>query len=113
MASNCDVEPGAALESALVTTDSYENIQQMSSSLEEIKSSTYVPSEQEEFLDNCNNLDNDLHLNCGQVSSTSSLDDEYLKDEEWLRKSKHVFVLSSAGKPIYSRYSSWRLPHNK
>lgn len=27
-------------------------------------------------------------------------------DEDWRNKRKHVFVLSEAGKPIYSRYGS-------
>lgn len=102
MASNCEVEPGAAPESALVTTDSYENFQQMSSSLEEIKNSNFTSSTQDEFLDNCNNIDSDLHVNCSTVS-VSSQDDDFIRDEEWLGKSKHIFVLSSAGKPIYSR----------
>ncbi|KAK4883781.1 hypothetical protein RN001_000052 [Aquatica leii] len=106
MATNCEIEPGAAVESALVTTDSYENFQQMSSSLEEIKNSNYAAATPEEFLDNCNNLDNDIHLTCSPVTSSSSRDEDYLQDEEWLSKSKHVFVLSSAGKPIYSRYGN-------
>ncbi|KAF2879329.1 hypothetical protein ILUMI_26840 [Ignelater luminosus] len=105
MASNCEVEPGAAPESALVTTDSYENFQQMSSSLEEIKNSNFTSSTQDEFLDNCNNIDSDLHVNCSTVS-VSSQDEDYIRDEEWLGKSKHIFVLSSAGKPIYSRYGN-------
>ncbi|KAB0803478.1 hypothetical protein PPYR_00448 [Photinus pyralis] len=106
MATNIEIEPGAALESALVTTDSYENFEQMSSSLEEIKNSNFIPSTTtDEFLDNCNNLDNDIHLNCS-ITSTNSKDEEYLQDEEWLSKPKHVFVLSSAGKPIYSRFGN-------
>ncbi|KAJ8976417.1 hypothetical protein NQ317_005337 [Molorchus minor] len=33
--------------------------------------------------------------------------DNNLKDnEDWTRKKKHVFILSSAGKPIYSRYGN-------
>lgn len=30
--------------------------------------------------------------------------DEYLQSPELVNKEKHVFILSSAGKPIYSRY---------
>jgi hypothetical protein len=30
--------------------------------------------------------------------------EEYLKSPELVNKEKHVFILSSAGKPIYSRY---------
>ena len=31
-------------------------------------------------------------------------DFNYLSDDEWLAKDKHVFVLSESGKPIYSRF---------
>lgn len=31
--------------------------------------------------------------------------DEYLQSPELVNKEKHVFILSSAGKPIYSRYN--------
>lgn len=46
-------------------------------------------------------------LNSSTVSSleqSADLDIALIEDEEWLQKEKHVFILSSAGKPIYSRY---------
>lgn len=105
MSTQCDEDVESAPESVLVTTDSCENFQKMSSSLEEIKSSNYVATTEEESLDNdnCNNSVDDLTINCSSISVSSSQDEEHMRDEEWLGKTKHVFVLSSAGKPIYSR----------
>lgn len=40
-----------------------------------------------------------------ESDSVSSQDEEdYIHNADWLGKDKHVFILSSAGKPIYSRY---------
>lgn len=36
----------------------------------------------------------------------SSLDGDPLRCKTWLAQKKHIFILSQAGKPIYSRYSS-------
>lgn len=35
--------------------------------------------------------------------SENVIDEDYLRNADWIGKEKHVFVLSSAGKPIYSR----------
>lgn len=35
--------------------------------------------------------------------------DDYLQSPELINKEKHVFILSSAGKPIYSRYECLKL----
>lgn len=46
--------------------------------------------------------------NSNLVEENGDLDgekDEYLKSPELVNKEKHVFILSSAGKPIYSRYN--------
>lgn len=99
MSSNVEVEPGAATESGLVTTDSFENFEQMSSSLEEIKSTNAI-SHSEESNDNTHNDNFDESTNPVENSE----DDDYFEhNKEWANKSKHVFVLSLAGKPIYSR----------
>lgn len=37
------------------------------------------------------------------LSLETSNEIDYLHDDDWLGKDKHVFILSSAGKPIYSR----------
>jgi hypothetical protein len=31
------------------------------------------------------------------------LDDDFTNSLEWKEKKKHIFILSSAGKPVYSR----------
>jgi len=36
----------------------------------------------------------------------SNLDGDPLRCKAWLAQKKHIFILSQAGKPIYSRYSS-------
>lgn len=41
-----------------------------------------------------------------QKESSSSEDDDISQNLQWLLRSKHIFVLSSAGKPIYSRYGN-------
>lgn len=38
--------------------------------------------------------------------SQSSLDGDPLHCKTWLAQRKHIFILSQAGKPVYSRYSS-------
>ncbi|XP_018328739.1 vacuolar fusion protein MON1 homolog A [Agrilus planipennis] len=94
-----DVEPGAAPESMLIISESSENLQNMSSSLDEIKK--MQPDNQDE---NINNVDPDDYddISCNTIATG----DDYIKDNDWLGKSKHIFVLSSAGKPIYSRYGN-------
>jgi len=37
-------------------------------------------------------------------AQNSEADNDCSNDKEWREKEKHVFILSSAGKPIYSRY---------
>lgn len=41
-----------------------------------------------------------------QQFGQSSLDVDPLRCKTWLAQKKHIFVLSQAGKPIYSRHSS-------
>lgn len=36
----------------------------------------------------------------------SNIDGDPLRCKTWLAQKKHIFILSQAGKPIYSRYSS-------
>lgn len=97
--SNVEVEPGASSESALITTESLDNFDQMSSSLEEIKSTNAI-SQSEESNENDNATSEQL-----DESSTKVI--ENVEDSEinkiWTDQKKHIFVLSSAGKPIYSR----------
>ncbi|KAK9732386.1 Third Longin domain of FUZ, MON1 and HPS1 [Popillia japonica] len=104
MSTGCDIEPGASSESVLVVSESCDNIEQMSSSLEEIKNSNSVVSS-DETIENCNNIDN-FEDACSNMNLNAAQDDDYMRNKEWLSKKKHIFVLSSAGKPIYSRYGN-------
>ncbi|XP_057670221.1 vacuolar fusion protein MON1 homolog A [Diorhabda carinulata] len=99
--SNLEIEPGAAPESVLMTTDILDNLDQMSSSLEEIKSISYVT--QEECNEIPNNENFDYSNNDNEVPPT---EDDFHLNKEWTSKLKHVFILSMAGKPIYSRYGN-------
>ncbi|XP_045483266.1 vacuolar fusion protein MON1 homolog A [Harmonia axyridis] len=100
------VEPGAAGESLLSTTDNTEDVigEQMSSSLEEIKNDG-KPQETED----CNNETLGNVSSYDDISSPVKVDNddgEILQDQQWALKEKHIFVLSMAGKPIYSRYGN-------
>lgn len=97
--SACELEPGAASESVLVTTNSSDNLERMSSSLEEIKNKSTVETSVDQ-LEKSNSIDN---LEDAKFLNTSNQDDDYIRSKDWLEKKTHVFVLSSAGKPIYSR----------
>lgn len=97
MSSSCQVEPGASTETVFVTTDSCDNIEQMSSSLEEIKSSSSVFCPEDSENSNKDNLDDSAQLD------VVDHDEDYIRNKDWLSKHKHIFVLSSAGKPVYSR----------
>lgn len=98
MSTSCEVEPGAASESVFVTSDAdtCDNYEQMSSSLEEIKNSIICNEEVDTSKENYDESNqNDL------ADDT----DDCVMNTDWLSKQKHIFVLSSAGKPIYSRFS--------
>lgn len=43
-----------------------------------------------------------LNLDDESTLETSPLDDSLMNSQEWKRK-KHIFIMSSAGKPVYSR----------
>lgn len=100
MSNNIEVEPGAATESVFITSDACDNYEQMSSSLEEIKNSIIYNEENETATTTTattkDNYDDSNELDLEQ-------NDDYVMNPNWLSKHKHIFVLSSAGKPIYSR----------
>ncbi|XP_063238833.1 vacuolar fusion protein MON1 homolog A isoform X2 [Bacillus rossius redtenbacheri] len=133
-----DFEPGASSESMLVTTDSFEELEQemdssfddrqmkesTTSTISEIQeelNDTTVPedssSDQEDKL-----LENEVgevtsHLSETSLTSTEdgnttvtvlggANDEENWQNPEWKSRKKHVFILSSAGKPIYSRFGN-------
>lgn len=101
MSSNIEIEPGATSESVLVATESFDNLEQMSSSLDEIKSTSAI-SQSEELNENDVNSQNEHIDDCSSTISNEDNEDQVI-NKEWTDRNKHVFVLSSAGKPIYSR----------
>ncbi|XP_048003391.1 protein SAND isoform X2 [Leguminivora glycinivorella] len=127
-----DLEPGACPESILNPTDSFEEFaSEMSSSLQErndsltVKSSTICEIQSEigesskEAQMKSTKSSDDLQSKDESISSSASNpnlveengdveneQDDYLKSPELVNKEKHVFILSSAGKPIYSRYGN-------
>ncbi|KAJ0171835.1 hypothetical protein K1T71_012598 [Dendrolimus kikuchii] len=129
---NDDLEPGACPESILNPADTFEEFaSEMSSSLQErnvlcTKSSTISEIQSEiaesiaEIKMRATKSSDDLQSKDESMSASASssnlleqdgdeTDDEkdnYLQSPELVNKEKHVFILSSAGKPIYSRYGN-------
>ncbi|XP_020293274.1 vacuolar fusion protein MON1 homolog A [Pseudomyrmex gracilis] len=120
------IEPGASSETMLVTTDSFDDYEQeMSSSIDSdrqiTKSTTNTISKiQDDDEHNIATLTatspkeskKPLSLSDAEMDSVthclgqSNIDGDPLHCKKWLAQKKHVFILSQAGKPIYSRYSS-------
>lgn len=119
---------GTAYESMLITTDSFEEFsQELSASLEDdgspaaankvksiineiqgnVPDNTTVASDTKASSSNISTLSEfgsqDL---LDQNADDSNLSGDYLHDPEWLNQREHFFVLSSAGKPIYSLHGN-------
>lgn len=125
-----EFEPACSHESMLITTDSFEEFsREMSASLKEFEkndqnASNIVDIQGENSADvQSTNNDPDSNNALAQISSSktsstlslvqsesncgSSSDcDDYLHDMDWLNKQEHVFILSTAGKPIYSLHGN-------
>ena len=125
-----ECEPGASHESMLITTDSIEEFsQEMSSSLEEtglIKNSqvSNISEIQEELKEDesdtkvivpeitksdsfCSSKSSDLlSASTSDLLQQQDASDDYLHDDNWLHMDQHVFILSSAGKPIYALHGN-------
>lgn len=98
--SEFEVEPGAARDSVLVTSGSFDNFEQMSSSLEEIKNGN-PEAHEESNLNGANQEEQEESVNKEENGMDRVEDVETSLD--WTSKKKHIFVLSTAGKPIFSR----------
>ncbi|CAK1547715.1 unnamed protein product [Leptosia nina] len=123
-----DLEPGASYDSILNPTDSFEEFAtEMNTSLERsrdlTKKSSTISEIQSEIgecskelketksSDNLQNKDEAIsastsNSNLDENGEDTDNEDDYLKSPELVNKEKHVFILSSAGKPIYSRYGN-------
>lgn len=118
---------GTALESMLITTDSFEEFsKELSASLEDdnlpgaankvksiineiqgIAPESNVMKDPKASSPNISTLSEfgsqDL---LDQNADDSAMSGDYLHDPEWLNQREHFFVLSSAGKPIYSLHGN-------
>ena len=120
-------EPGSCMESMLITTDTIEefaneisnlNTTNSNSNINEIqttsdkellvqssdsngmsKSDTFCSSQSKEMLASTASLQQELENNIDDA-------EDYLHNPAFLCKKTHLFVLSSAGKPIYSLYGN-------
>lgn len=109
-------EPAVVRESMLITADSFEEFSNEMSSLECASSFDAPPSIiseiQEEIVGSSQKEQSNLDMSKSESFSSATnifkdtqeqdSSDDYLHDSNWLNQKKHVFILSSAGKPIYS-----------
>lgn len=105
-------------ESMLITADSFEEFSNEMSSLECTAFKDDPPSIISEIVGSSQNEKSDLETNMSKSESFSSATnifkeaqdhdclEDYLHDSNWLNQKKHVFILSSAGKPIYSLHGN-------
>ncbi|CAG4968610.1 unnamed protein product [Parnassius apollo] len=126
-----DLLPGACPESIINPTDSFEEFEtEMSSNpqerhstlttkcstISEIQSEIGESSKDIKTVKSSDDLKGKDEAMSSSASSSNLTDqngegvdsdkDEYLQSPELVNKEKHVFILSSAGKPIYSRYGN-------
>lgn len=116
---------GTAYESMLITTDSFEEFSQELS----VDSSPVAANKVKSIINEIhgNTSDTNVTINDAKPSSSSNISalsefgsqdlleqnaddstvsDDYLHDPDWLGQREHFFVLSSAGKPIYSLHGN-------
>lgn len=122
-----EFEPACSRESMLITTDSFEEFsREMSTSLKEFEktnqsASNIVDIQGQNKIDSATksvDTEGTGEISSSKTSSTLSLVqnesfnggssdcDDYLHDPDWLNKQEHVFILSMAGKPIYSLHGN-------
>lgn len=100
MSSEIEIEPGAAKESFLTANDVFDGMVELSSSLDEIKGQNQSNLQDDSINNSQCETEN---LNSVTVNNSS---DDFSADDKWILREKHIFVLSSAGKPVYSRYGN-------
>lgn len=89
------------------TSEEVNNISEISSTSRAFPNSAIPELKSDEEHSNCEGkfLQTFQEQNMPKESSFNE-DDDIRQNLEWLLKKKHIFVLSSAGKPIYSRYGN-------
>lgn len=91
-------------ESECISETEDKSIENLSS--EKCKTSTETTdsvSNEYEINEDCDINQLTTKLNDSFISNENE-EEIFWQTEEWKHKKKHVFILSSAGKPIYSRY---------
>ncbi|GAB0086552.1 Vacuolar fusion protein MON1 homolog [Sergentomyia squamirostris] len=110
-----DCEPGASHESMIITTDSFDELsEEMSEGFDATKKK--VPGaigqigveldDAEASNGACAMTKSDSFCSVQSNPQLSLVDEDQLQDSEWLSHKRHVFILSTAGKPIYSLHGS-------
>uniref|UniRef100_T1IV58 Vacuolar fusion protein MON1 homolog n=1 Tax=Strigamia maritima TaxID=126957 RepID=T1IV58_STRMM len=123
-----DFEPGKSRHCMLVTTNSYDEIQEeleteQTPQNNERRSSTGSTAKELENISAGGDHSEETKLEetetqlcdlsvvtnfpeCDESRETLNSDDdfEYIQSSEWRHKKKHIFILSEAGKPIYSHH---------
>lgn len=84
---NVESEPGACRESSLITTDSFEEF-----------------NRELHHLDPSPTTEDGDKLISTTLQNTASAENNLLQHSAWTNRDKHIFILSTAGKPIYSLY---------
>ncbi|XP_053694905.1 vacuolar fusion protein MON1 homolog A [Sabethes cyaneus] len=72
------------------------------------KSSSFSSAKSRELTESCTSLveESSSAVNPAQLSDGGTDQEDYLHDPNFLNKKRHVFILSSAGKPIYSMHGN-------
>lgn len=119
---------GTTLESMLITTDSFEEFsKELIASLEDENLQPGTANKVKSIINEIqgiapeSNVTNDPKSSSPNISTLSefgsqdlldqnaddsAISGDYLHDPEWLNQREHFFVLSSAGKPIYSLHGN-------
>ncbi|GAB6022678.1 hypothetical protein CHUAL_006771 [Chamberlinius hualienensis] len=123
---NESIEPGASSEAMLLVTDSYEDMYEHDENdknakrfdtITEIKAEFKQKNEDSNSNTNSEKEDSDRFsydlkavlpedADGENKSITSDGGESIIDNIDWKMKKKHVFILSDAGKPIYSRYGN-------
>ncbi|XP_057335338.1 vacuolar fusion protein MON1 homolog A [Microplitis mediator] len=89
------IEPGASTETMLVTDDTFEEYEQLNQTLKQkIDKGSFSPD---------TDLKSSLDDSADETNPVMDAADP-LRCKHWLAQKKHIFVLSQAGKPVYSRH---------
>ncbi|KAE8738703.1 hypothetical protein FOCC_FOCC015799 [Frankliniella occidentalis] len=112
-------EPEVPVESMLVPTDNFDSFEQEAPpdpatlqdddnlvECQKIARNTSDENTEDPDKNGTSRSMSELSLVSVESSEPQQVDDEVSNNSEWRSQEKHIFILSSAGKPIYSRHGS-------